>query len=601
MYNFKNELINDHPAVQEKARYFADYFEFSLSKFGRPGFATLENHRSLLEKIRFRLIHYQAKFDKKYLERYANHAYLSDSDAMVQAHFKEIKGVVKKVNNGAYADPVQRQSVINSLDSIIVKLNRDLFKLALDNIIRVLHCLEDLMEHDHLKVIEYATDILIAEFLLKGFQVKDLEKLFSRILTKKISFSTNGAITDFPLPKKLKDLKLSAPTSDAYFDAVSSFMEGRTLREQFEGIFNLYAEDKSTAFVFYKITNVRSKKRLEKKIDSVTLTTHYKPFLGKQKVNEDYREFFDNEDQLYLIVQLVANSFDSAEMVAIDTVNQVLPTLEMIFNTRIVVDFSTFIMRINERLAMKLALTSKWLISDYIKLSRRNQRPENAQTSLQLKKLERIYALAETTALADQKLNHYWRYLEAALQLPGSIFLETAARIIANYRTPFILFSYDEIAGDTLAANRLGGIKTPDGELNYRQIMDLISDAKLDAAWLRRASAVLNHPFLNQRLAALLPKTIETVNKELYNYYYAILLEAYEQRNFIQHDGIYLQISVDKILLTLPQLVEDLRHVLFSKARRNKGKSLEQIVAGLDKPAKKLLRLFKTGATVEII
>lgn len=67
MYNFKNGLTNDHPAVQEKARYFAYYFEFSLSKFGRPGFATLENHRSLLEKIRFRLIHYQAKYDKNIL------------------------------------------------------------------------------------------------------------------------------------------------------------------------------------------------------------------------------------------------------------------------------------------------------------------------------------------------------------------------------------------------------------------------------------------------------------------------------------------------------------------------------------------------------
>jgi hypothetical protein len=58
-YHFKNNITHpDGITIEDKVNYFADYFQFSFSHWGRCFVPELENHKSLLEKIVFHLENY---------------------------------------------------------------------------------------------------------------------------------------------------------------------------------------------------------------------------------------------------------------------------------------------------------------------------------------------------------------------------------------------------------------------------------------------------------------------------------------------------------------------------------------------------------------
>lgn len=51
-YHFKHQITHPDKNVSEKVNFFADTFYFTLLNYGSPKFHELENHKSLLEKIK---------------------------------------------------------------------------------------------------------------------------------------------------------------------------------------------------------------------------------------------------------------------------------------------------------------------------------------------------------------------------------------------------------------------------------------------------------------------------------------------------------------------------------------------------------------------
>ncbi|MCX6262210.1 MAG: hypothetical protein NTY95_15500, partial [Bacteroidia bacterium] len=86
-YHFSNQIINKEQIVADKVNYFADVFDYFLSNMGKPTFPNLENHKSLLEKIRFQLDNF-SNHSTKYINSYFKNKYLTSKDPLISEFYK---------------------------------------------------------------------------------------------------------------------------------------------------------------------------------------------------------------------------------------------------------------------------------------------------------------------------------------------------------------------------------------------------------------------------------------------------------------------------------------------------------------------------------
>ncbi|RZK42635.1 MAG: hypothetical protein EOO90_06240 [Pedobacter sp.] len=156
MYIFKNLLTNPDPYVQDKARYFADCFEFILNNMGIYDFPPMENHRSLLEKIRLQLVNYSAQHSAKYVLHYANNPFLDKKDEMMKCYYSSYNPLIQKLRSTLFKDPAERKLIIMDIDTFLSDLEGSIMKNAMEEIHSVLHCVENLSQHNHPLNMDYA-------------------------------------------------------------------------------------------------------------------------------------------------------------------------------------------------------------------------------------------------------------------------------------------------------------------------------------------------------------------------------------------------------------------------------------------------------------
>lgn len=595
---YKHQITNQNPIIQEKARYFADSFDFCLSQLGNFGFASLENQRSLFEKIRFHLRDYEP-YSSKYITHHLSGPLLSGSNPMLRTYYPNAVKLANQIRAGKYKTPAERVQILSEMDEILRDMENTLLKYALEEVQTVLHCPEPLIEHEHMLELDRAAEIIIPELIFKGHPIKDLDKLIEKIMSNEVKITQNTVKTRFPLPAGLRDQKKTQGTAIAKRN-VEEFMNNRTLRQQFDGIYNLYEAELQNKAIF-RIINTKSKKKVDKSYGNVRLTNQIKSYLSKD-MNAKYRNFFSAEDSLFIEVSLPYVSMEGAARLSKAYIGKSLALFNHYFRVNLLVDFKVTVIKIDGLFSMRSSFSSDWIREINPNKSRREKqlRKLDNPASKRFLHLESLYAEAKTGMLPDEQLGNYWRYLESCFSgmgLTATTMQSVLAEILSNNQLAHAWVPYCQLAMDVLQDNRQQ-IQDKGITLSYREIMDFMGLEKLNAKWVIQANQYLRHPLLCERYEQFSAKTVGEIYGELYKYYQGILLEAYEQRNAIQHSGMFQQMALDKVLLNLPQVVASLREIICSKILKGKLTSYAEILESLRLPSNKIKRHIKLSKKI---
>lgn len=605
MFISKSQLSNDNSDIQDKARYFSDSFDFLLAHMGNYGFPSLENHRSVLEKIRFQLADYDPRFSNTYIKHHIKSKFLDKSDLLLSKYYKSAIPLVQQIRTLTHKDLANRELIITQLGSVIEDMEHSLLKNAMEEIHIVLHCEEGINAHQHTKTIEYACAIVITEFRFAGLAIREIQGIFDRLLSKKITLGKRGVHSKFPLPAVLRSESKPREEIKNYYAQVEAFMENRTLREQFDGIVNLFESTKSQSKVLYRILNLKSKVPVSKSYGKVKVTTAFKSYVPRKSDSHHRHAFFTGEHQVF--IEATVNSIDlvGGEKLAIDLINHELAKFEVYFNCKIVVDYTSMIMKVGKQIATQTKISGQWLRRPVKEKNIAENRLARVGTeaSAYFLHLEHLYVQAKTSYLPDLRLTHYWRYIEATFASEGlksQDMQEYLSEILSNHRIQDVLFDYRQIAEEILWENR-HGIVTKKHNLGYHEITKILNGTEISMAWLTGANEIMNHPFLKSRLRALAKVKVSDAHGDMKSHFMDILQEAYEQRNFIQHSGTEHRLALEKLLLTLPGIVESLRQLVLSSIQRKKLVTYAQILADLRKMPAYLSTHIAKGSMMEAI
>jgi hypothetical protein len=85
-YHFKHQITHTDPSISNKVNFFADCFDYILKNYGKPTFPELENHKSVLGKIKFQLDNFSS-FAPKYINHYFRNSYLTKKDPIIEQYY----------------------------------------------------------------------------------------------------------------------------------------------------------------------------------------------------------------------------------------------------------------------------------------------------------------------------------------------------------------------------------------------------------------------------------------------------------------------------------------------------------------------------------
>ncbi|GGH16799.1 hypothetical protein [Mucilaginibacter phyllosphaerae] len=600
-YHFYNNLTNENELIQTKVRYLADYFDFLANNLGAFQFPSFENHKSLFNKINFQLINY-TEHSSSYIQHYLKHQLFSKNDYLLKKHYQRIFIVIDELRSKAYVEAEKRQELINNILLSISNLDKTMFKKVAEEIVIVVQCEKDLHQHNHKEILEYCALIMITEFAYENFPIDFLKRVFEKVLTNNVVLKKDEVVTDAPLPEVLvfeRDNLKDEP--EKYYELVQSYLENRNLQQQLEGLYHLFKHAKKTFRFLFKLNNVGSKEAIKIAYKGTLITSTAKFYLQKNPNNKEYLEFFSTKHQLYLETEVIAANEKSAKFSALRKANDSLLYINDYFEKNAVINDRDYIICQNKKCTrIRPSLTGLFKDSvakfnkshDTKNLGKIDTIPANLVNHRDI-----IYLLANSDSYPDQKLNHYWRYLEGFFN-SGADVIERLPIILSNLSLNYTTWSYCALLHENLYKMYQEGIRGEDLGWTEQDFFKNLNANFFTKELLKTYNQHIKHPYLNRTINKYLKTKISSHHNNLINYYRGILKEAYEQRNFIQHSGVYHSNAVFKVLLQLPNMVFDFRRLMIKQAIKGEVE-LEGILLKLTVQPKKLQKAIKKQTTVE--
>jgi hypothetical protein len=597
-YHFKHQITHTDPSIANKVNFFADCFDYILKNYGKPTFPELENHKSVLRKIKFQLDNF-SNYAPKYINHYFRNSYLTKKDPIIEQYYlKDWAGINSlKIKAANYDDNSTREELNFKLTAFINKLDQSLFENALSNVIRAITCEHPLEKHNHVNIFQYFTPIILSEFIFAGFSREELRKLFDRILSKDLEIDSRGLRTEAPLPKKLLNLKLRVKSEPQKFiDAVNHYLLNRTLKQQFEGIYHLYKNSAENKTYVFQLSNITANDPISLSYNNVLISNQLKKqYVKRGKTGSRYREFFNGKSKLFAEVTVKESDNDTGKINAISKINNALNFFNATLGQEATVKIEDYIIRGTEidarsndfKPPLKAELAKRFNESNpYLVLSRKKK----TDLAGKFLSIDSIYFQALSEKRSELKLVHYWRFIESFFQendYNAASIQDVTSLILSKNQNGILERLYFDLATVILDTAYWRSIRpiTDKSKINkFLNIHDsefntLLHPGQTKNINFRRLIEVLNHPYITQRYSWLTNSSEETKEKELEHFYNNILKEAYEQRNFIEHCGIHLNHSVEKVLLTLPDIARALRWLIIMELKNNNNyKSFTEII-----------------------
>lgn len=589
-YHFSNQIINKEQIVADKVNYFADVFDYFLSNMGKPTFPNLENHKSLLEKIRFQLDNF-SNHSTKYINSYFKNKYLTSKDPLISEFYKNEWQRINLLKVGGIQP--NRKKLLKEINNLIAKLDKTLFINALS---RIIDCIISGFKLGNDRItfkLEYYTPIIISEFIFSGFPKKDLEKLFDKILSTKVEIQNNKVKTDIPLPGSLLKLKYrTIDKPEIFYNKINNYLKTRTLQQQFEGIYHLYKNSLRERTFIFSINNIRALHPIDIQIGDVRFSNQIrKENITKRGIRKEYRTFFNGKDKLFVQTTLNENNDLIGKEKAVRKINNTINYLNSCIGKKAYLHQDDFIIKDSDQNIRHRSILLPLHTDDLEKLAKDNVYDllKNRESAL-LKRyfeLDKIYFYAVTSEYKENKVTNYWRFLESFFEsedYKSPKVIRSVSSILSKNCQPQFIMDYFDLTYQILWSSY---IKYPpkggDGlnsflEIPENELKDLMNPGPLDQINFERLNEILNHPFVNHKLKWYMTTSNDIKTNLAFEFYQNILSETFEQRNYIEHSGIFYDKSLDKILLSLPKIVRDFRSLIVNELSIKQYKNFSEVI-----------------------
>lgn len=587
-YHFKNRVTHENDNYAKKISFFADCFEFTILNLGSIGAHPLENHRSLLAKIRFQLDNYTT-YSKKYIVHYFKNSYLQSKDEVIEKYYsheykllRTAKGKCEK--NGNYSDENSRVELISSIDQLLAAMENTLFTNSLDRVIRAILCEYPLEgKHDHVKIFEYYTPILVTEIAFAGFNLKDLRDIIRIISEKEITIEYETVNTKAILPSDLLELK--GKTED-FFNAASEYLKNRNLKQQLEGIYLLLKNNIRSRTLLFQIGSVRA-------FEPFTFEYLGVKFFNKVTeqydfAKERYKSFFP-EAQAFAEVTVLAGDEFTALIMAERKINDALNYFNAVFQINARLDVFRYILQDNEKQTLAVKYAGVIHRSD-------SHRFDDAKIETYLKGvdnqlarkailLDMIYFQALGAGRSEDKLLHFWRYLESFFDYDGynaEEVIEKVSMIVGNDSvTSYIFFVHN------LAWYILTGTPSRNGHeyfhISEQELSDHLKSKPIDQVNFNRLNEIIRHPYVSRQISWFLETSDHDKISNGTSFYSNVLFETYEQRNLLEHSGLFYDKSVQKLVQPLEKLTHKFRSIITREIKTGAYKNFKDLIDHLYK------------------
>jgi hypothetical protein len=594
-YTFNNQIQNPEQIVTDKVNYFADVFNYILSNLGKPSFPNLENHKSILEKIRFQLENYSTH-SSKYINFYFANRYLSLKDPFIRDYYKTDW---QTINSFKVAGIQQnRKKLLKAIIQLTKIFDKTLFPNALSEIIDCIISTSKLENKRIAYKIDYYTPILISEFIFSGFPKKDLQKLFDKILSTKVEIQNNKVKTDIPLPTSLLKFKYKKPEKpELFYNKINKYLKTRTLKQQFEGIYHLYKNSlKEKTFIFY-LNNIKALQPINIQIGEVRFSNQIKKEnINEKGIRKEYRAFFNEKGKLFVQISLKENNDIIGKEKAVREINNAINYLNGCLDKKAYLCLDDFIVKDTDQNIRHNSFLIPLHQEEYEKLSNDNVyeilKHQNNNLIKKYLELDRIYFYAVSTDFKENKLTNYWRYLESFFEsedYDSTKIINSLSEILTkNCHFQFIM-DYNDLAFQILLSSyhkfptRNNDDLNPILEIPGSELHALMYPNPYNNTIQERLNKIINHPFVNQKLKWILTTSLDQQAKLANDFFQDVLFETYEQRNFIEHSGIFYEKSVEKVLFSLPKIARDFRSLIVKELALKEYNSFSEIITSLIK------------------
>lgn len=587
MYHFKNQITNSNTAIAEKVNFFADYFEFTISELGKPGFPSLENHKSLLEKVEFQLHNY-SEFSKKYINHYFSHSYLSQKDPLIDKHYPQLWNKVNVAKNNYQCLPNEnnRHNLKEVIKETILQMDQTLFNNVLETIIDVFHCPYPLDKHDHVNILQYNTPILVSEFIFAGFPKKSLQTIFDKILANTVKFDNNKVSTEAPLPESLLVLK-ETEDQEKFFQEVSKYLENRTLAQQFKGLYFLFKYSQREKTYLFRLDNISAKKTIQFEYDDVLISnTLKKEYVKRGSTRKYYSDFFKGKETIFLQVKTSGSDNDGALEKARRKALEALDYFNSTLEKRADINHNQYIIKDKYDNYRRLNFPQSIHPLDFKKFKEDNLHDalKNSHNKLakKLREIEKIYFSAKSSPFKELRLVNYWRYFECFFEdnnFKAQYIREIISKILSrNFLSKQALTHFNLVLSIFHAADFRNGLRQDYFGITEEEYQLLYEPTTIREINFQRLVEVINHPFVTAKIKSYISTSTENFIADIQEFYFKLLLEAYEQRNLIEHGGMFNEKAVEKVLLTIPLAASYIRNLMTRSVLTNDFTSFADIL-----------------------
>lgn len=556
-------LTNDDPKVQEKANFFAVYFGLFVSQAGRCTDFELENPLSLTKKILFQLTH-NARKCWPTVHSYLQHPLFKEEQKYLEGFsgVDQVKILIEELTKSKKPSELISANPTRFIDAFTLfkkSLDTDMFKTSLKAVISFFTCPHDLKHHR--EDFKSHTKILVTEYFFRNRDKEYIGEAIPKVLSREID--------EFPFPPDI--------VTD---EEKNTFLQNRTLQQQFEAIFTFLDRPASKITFYYRIFGSGLDKNIDILIDKVHFYSRDHASLAW--LREEHPEFFEPPENFFIAATEVEfYSCHNAHVAARKTIRREL----LVLSVKLVRDFmldleANVVAALDSR--SREGWTSQRRDSVFTEEDCEQQHLRNNAFDM-LRQYEgpardHIFACEHILlkAVREREMPGHWHWLEALMQAfmnDGGIMRKIAVITSVHsepgvrkgivieelmYAFSFMAYPRNKYKQSTQEAHEAAkSIMT--GEI---------------PEWVKTLDDAVVQDFMEYY-------NYEMNEKDYTNaadYYERILRDAYAQRNSYFHQGNSDQIANIKLVYSLPTMVERFRYIIFEAIRKTPESTFEQII-----------------------
>lgn len=595
-----NFLTNPDKNLQEKMRYFADYFVFTNEFMGTLPDLPFDNPISYTSKIIFQidnnikrcpgfidnhadqLIHFFGDFLDKHTTSFAE---IRKGYSAYTSCIKPGKKVTWLKDNPDFR---------TALGNLLAELEQNLFSTTFANLFKFITCKHPLKAHR--KGIEFYTQILVSLFRFNNHSKKSVDEYIDRILS--------ASRYNFPFPLEM----YTHSKDEAYITKTEEFLSNGDFKKQFDGLQNLMINPMHRKGTFvYAINQVDIIKELQKefkvKLDRVTFISPLHPQFKelrkalrkkdqeKDRLDKMYPRFFGKR-KLLAYVELNYENKKTTSLEGAQVVAEELNMLNGYLETSLELQPGDFLFTEDFKENGWFATISwqkskrEWL--DKFKHENLTHTPfsrlQDHGLNNHLLHNEKVFMKATISGQSSL----FWQYIENLFwfqNVPNEGMREKFSNILSReidvFTNRFLLHIGDMFYGMRISkfSDEFGmdepTLKLLSSELGYQR------NVRFPIA---KYYTKLKHPFLKNIIKRYL-ETKRKKNKQNWKTHFkALILELQELRNAELHSGRVNAYAKTKMKELIPSVMNVARWAVINYWEDNKQLSFEKVIDHLTKP-----------------